>query len=305
MVTRAGLSSRSTGTTAIWRVAPRGAGALAALPRPTLGPCLAHPFRECSCRPPWRRSRRLRFSPRVRGDDIGGGRALARAARSTLARKEVAAARIGDGAYAVGGFRSRRERRPMSSSATTCAVIGGRASTDPAGRRPRGRRRYRGALTRRRLHEPFSLRRRERSHATSRPPTAGPRCRTRRRRAARSSPASSATGSTSPEAPRRKALTTLEIYDFSRRTWTTGPAMRVAREHLAGTCSAARSTPSQAARRSAEAPVVERTSRRAGAGSAADRCARRAVGSPRRPSTPYRRGRWGGVRGHDRRGRVV
>ena len=46
-----------------------------------------------------------------------------------------------------------------------------------------------------------------------------------------------------------KALTTLEVYDFKTRRWSPGPPMGVAREHLGGAVSNAASMSSPAARR--------------------------------------------------------
>jgi hypothetical protein len=158
---------------------------------------------------------------------------------STLARTEVAAARIGDGAYVVGGFAApsgattdvverydlRRDRwtrvKPIPQAVNHAAaaayrgalyVVGGYTATNGLAGETAALWRYEPAADR-----------------WTRLPDAP---------TARGALVAGVIGGklyVAGGARSGRALTTLEIYDFSRRTWSAGPPMRVAREHLAGT----------------------------------------------------------------------
>ena len=160
-------------------------------------------------------------------------------ARSTIARTEVAAGRIGDGAYVVGGFAApggettnaverydlRLDRwarvRPIPQAVNHAAaavhdgdlyVIGGYTAAS-------GLAAATNALWR---YEP-------RTDRWSRLPGAP---------TARGALAAGVIGDrlyVAGGARGGAALATLEIYDFGRRRWSRGPAMPTAREHLAAT----------------------------------------------------------------------
>ncbi|CAA9483123.1 MAG: hypothetical protein AVDCRST_MAG67-1078 [uncultured Solirubrobacteraceae bacterium] len=160
-------------------------------------------------------------------------------ARATIARTEVAAARIGDHAYVVGGFGApdgattdiverydlRRDRwarirpipRPVNHAAAVAYdgdlyVVGG--YTAPAGLADET-----NALWR---YDPAADRWTKLPGAPS----------------ARAATAAGVIGDrlyVAGGARGAAALATLEIYDFKRRRWSRGPSMPTAREHLAAT----------------------------------------------------------------------
>lgn len=159
-------------------------------------------------------------------------------ARSTVARTEVAAARIGDGAYVVGGFAApdgattdiverydlRRDRwarvAPIPQAVNHAAavaydgdlyVVGGYTAASGLAAETNALWRY----------EPVS----DRWTKLRGAPTA------------RGATAAGVIGDrlyVAGGARGGSALTTLEIYDFKARRWSRGPSMRHAREHLAG-----------------------------------------------------------------------
>ena len=157
-------------------------------------------------------------------------------ARSTLARTEVAAARIGEGAYVVGGFAApdgatsavverydlRRDRwtrvRPIPQAVNHAATVA-----------------YNGALYVIGGYTAGSGLAAETGALWRYQPTAD------RWTKLRSAPTALVAGVIGDRlyvaggARGGAALATLEIYDFKRRRWSRGPAMRTAREHLAGT----------------------------------------------------------------------
>ena len=157
---------------------------------------------------------------------------------STLARTEVAAARIGDGAYVVGGFAApsgatsdvverydlRRDRwtrvKPIPQAVNHAAAAAHRGALYVVGgySAAKGLADETAALWR---YEP-------RADRWTRLPDAP---------TARGALVAGVIGDrlyVAGGARAGTALTTLEIYDFAKRTWSTGSAMRVAREHLAG-----------------------------------------------------------------------
>ena len=160
-------------------------------------------------------------------------------ARATIARTEVAAARIGDAAYVVGGFAApggatsdvverydlRRDRwtrvAPIPQAVNHAAavahdgdlyVVGGYTAQSGLAAETNALWRY----------EPRAARWTKLPNA----PTA------------RGAIAAGVVGDrlyVAGGARGGTALDTLEIYDFARRRWTSGPSMRTAREHLAAT----------------------------------------------------------------------
>ena len=161
--------------------------------------------------------RRLALALLRRARGVLGGRARRVAstakwrplAPATLARTEVAAARVGRFVYVMGGF----ERGTGATVAVTERYDlrrdrWRRVADMPVGAQPRrGGRLPRQRLRRRRLPRPAarSTTRSRRSTATSRGATAGRGCRRCRRGAARSPPPWSATASTRSAAPRPAA----------------------------------------------------------------------------------------------------
>ena len=142
---------------------------------------------------------------------------------------------MGASAYVVGGFAAPDGATTDSSSATTCAPTAGRASR--RSRRPSTtppRRPIAARVRRRRLYE--RARRRDRG-AWRYDPARDRWTRLADAPTARGALVAGVVGDrlyVAGGARGGKALKTLEIYDFARRRWSTGPPMRVAREHLAG-----------------------------------------------------------------------
>ena len=176
------------------------------------------------------------------GDDEGAASAAAgwqTLARSTVPRTEVAAARIGDGAYVVGGFAApdgatsavverydlRRNRwtrvKPIPQAVNHAAavayagdlyVVGGYTAAGGLDGETAALWRYEPAADR-----------------WTRLPAAP---------TARAALAAGVIGDrlfVAGGARGGAALRTLEVYDFKRRRWSRGPSLRTAREHLAGT----------------------------------------------------------------------
>ena len=203
---------------------------------------------------------------------------------STLARTEVAAARVGDGAYVVGGFAApdgattgvverydlRRDRwtrvAPIPQPVNHAAAVAYRGAVYVVGgyTAANGLAAETAALWR---YDPGPDR------WTRLPDAPTPR-------AALVAGVIADRMYVAGGARDGAALKTLEIYDFGARRWSAGPPMTVAREHLAGPRSAARSTRSPAARPgAATSGSSSATPSRAGAGSACRRCASGAAGS--------------------------
>jgi N-acetylneuraminic acid mutarotase len=156
---------------------------------------------------------------------------------STLARTEVAAARIGDGAYVVGGFAApgvtsdvverydlRRDRwtrvAPIPQAVNHAAAVAYRGALYVAGgyTAAGGLAAETAALWR---YDPAA----DRWTRLADAPTA------------RGALVAGVVGDrlyVAGGARAGKALKTLEVYDFASRRWSTGPPMGVAREHLAG-----------------------------------------------------------------------
>jgi N-acetylneuraminic acid mutarotase len=175
------------------------------------------------------------------GDDAGAGAAAAERWRTlrdaTIARTEVAAARVGDGAYVVGGFAApdgattaaverydlRRDSwtrvAPLPQAVNHAAAVGHRGALYVVGgyTARSGLGRETGALWR---LDPGA----DRWTALPDAPTA------------RGALAAGVIGDrlyVVGGVARGRALRRLEIYDFRTRRWSRGPAMRTAREHLA------------------------------------------------------------------------
>ena len=157
---------------------------------------------------------------------------------STLARTEVAAARIGDHAYVVGGFAApsgqtsavverydlRRDGwtrvQPIPQAVNHAAAVAYRGDLYVVGgyTAPGGLAAETAALWRYR-------------------PSTDRWTRLRDAPSARGALVAGVAGGrlyAAGGARRGTALRTLEVYDFARRRWSRGPSMRVAREHLAG-----------------------------------------------------------------------
>ena len=160
-------------------------------------------------------------------------------ARSTLARTEVAAARIGDGAYVVGGFAApggatsdvverydlRSDRwtrvRPIPQAVNHAAAVA-----------------YAGALYVIGGYTAASGLAAETNALWRYAPAADRWTKLRGAPTARGALVAGVIGDrlyVAGGARGGAALATLEIYDFERRRWSRGPAMRTGREHLAGT----------------------------------------------------------------------
>ena len=231
---------------------------------------------------------------------------------ATLARTEVAAARVGRFVYVDGRLRAAdRRRRRLRRSATTSSGTAGRAwrtcrsgSTTPPPRPTGATSTWSAATARARA----STRRPRPSTATTR--DADRWSRLKSAPTARGALAVGVIGHRLYAAgganARDGALATLEIYDFRRRRWRRGPDMRVAREHLAGAVAggrfyalAGRAAGGQLHRRRGLRPGAPALAARARDAQAARR--HRGGDGPR----PDRRRRGRGIGRHDPRGRAL